>query len=156
MRIRRKFKFINGVEAKSWSILANAKDPTCLRNKIGYDIAKELGIGLDSENIDIWMNGKFLGNYLLTPKNDYQSPKNGYMVEIDNVNDSDQFNLTNSPKFTVKDMADGLTVNDVKNSVSPAWNAIRNSSSDAYLGYVDIDSFAKMYLLQELYKDVDA
>ena len=152
---KKSIEMIDGVEAKKWSILANAKDPTCLRNKVGYDIAEALGIGLPSRSVDIWMNGAFLGNYLLTPKNDYQVPDEGYMVEIDNKNDVDQFTLSGSPMFTVKEMADDLTVAEVKGSVSKAWDALRQSNSDAYLEYFDLDSWAKMYLLNELYKDVD-
>lgn len=150
-------KLITDVKAKKWSILANELDPSYLRNKIGYDIACELGIGLPSESIDVWMNGEYLGNYLLTPKNDYEAPKNGYMVEIDNqFENEDQFTLSGSPLFTVKDMADGLTVNDVKRSVSAAWDALRKTDSDEYLKYFDLDSWAKSYLLQELYKNIDA
>lgn len=152
---KKKVELIDGTKTKKWSILANAKDPTCLRNKIGYDIADVLGIGLPSESIDVWMNGEYLGNYLLTPKNDYQAPDDGYMVEIDNLSDVDQFTLSNSPKFTVKERAKGLTVNDVKDSVNKAWTALRQSNSDEYLKYFDLDSWAKMYLLNELYKDQD-
>ena len=152
---KKKVELIDGTKTKKWSILAIVKDPTCLREKIGYDIADALGIGLPSKSIDVWMNGEYIGTYLLTPKNDYQAPDDGYMVEIDNQNDVDQFTLSNSPKFTVKDMADDLTVNDVKASVSKAWDALRQSNSDEYLKYFDLDSWAKMYLLNELYKDVD-
>ena len=111
---KKKVELIGGTKTKKWSILANAKDPTCLRNKIGYDIADALGIGLPSESIDVWMNGEYQGNYLLTPKNDYQAPDDGYMVEIDNLKDVDQFTLSDSLKFTVKEMADGLPI-------PPAW-----------------------------------
>ena len=99
---KKKVELIEGTKTKKWSILANAKDPTGLRNKIGNDIAEALGVGLPSESIDVWMNGDYLGNYLLTPKNDYQAPDDGYMVEIDNLVDADQFTLPNSPKFTLK------------------------------------------------------
>lgn len=149
-------KLISGVKAKKWSILANELDSSYLRNKVGYDIAYELGVGLPSESIDVWMNGEYLGNYLMTPKNDYQVPDDGYMVEIDNRSDVDQFTLPNSPNFTVKEMADNLTVNDVKKSVSKAWDALRQTNSDEYLKYFDLDSWAKVYLLQELYKNLDA
>lgn len=152
-------KLIDDVKAKKWSILANAKDPTCLRNKIGYDIAYALGIGLPSESVDIWMNGEYLGNYLLTPKNDYQTPKNGYLMEIDNLGDVDQFTL-DGIKFTLKDVGENeitgedLTLAEVKPTVQEAFNALKKSD-DSYLDYFDLDSWAKMYLLNELYKDVD-
>ena len=79
---------INGVNAKKWSILANYADSSLLRNKIGYDLACELGIGIESKYIDIWINGKYNGNYLITPKSDYNAPENGYALELDNRYDS--------------------------------------------------------------------
>jgi len=87
--------FIPDVESKKWSLLTNYSDSTLMRNKIGYDLAEALGIGLDSKYVDIWMNGQYIGNYLMTPKTDYNAPKNGYMMELDNYVDNEdaQFRL---------------------------------------------------------------
>ena len=55
-----------------------------MRNKIAMDLADALGIGLKTRFVDVWMNGEYLGSYLLTPKNDYDAPDGGYVLESDN------------------------------------------------------------------------
>ncbi len=152
---KQKAELIEGVEAKKWTILSNSTDTSLLRNRLGLYMANELGVGLDTRFVDVWLNGEYFGNYLLTPKNDYQVPDEGFMVEIDNNSDVDQFTLNGSPNFTVKEKPDDISVNDVKNAVSPAWDAVRDANSDSYLNYFDLDSWAKMYLLNEFYKDND-
>ncbi|MCQ2547462.1 MAG: CotH kinase family protein [Clostridia bacterium] len=150
-------KIVSGVTSSKYSILANAKDPSCLRNKIGEDIAQRLGIGLQLDFVDVYMNGEYLGNYTICPKNDYQCPDEGFMVEIDNLNDTDQKTI-NGIKFTYKDGSDELTADHqpVWDYITQAVNALKNTTSDAYKDYIDVDSWAKMYLLNELYKDCDA
>lgn len=156
-------KFIDNVKSKKWSLLANAKDSSLIRNKIGYDIACKLGIGLESRFVDLWMNGKYIGNFLLTPKADYAAPEKGYQIEIDNkVDNADpQFTLPNfdgsskATRFTVKDNGVEASTDDIKAYIQKAANAIFDKTSSDYLKYIDLDSWAKCYLLNELYKDID-
>lgn len=160
---KKKAELIDGVEAKKWSILANAKDSSLLRNKIGYDIALAMGLGIDSRFIDVWMNGEYLGNYLLTPKTDTIAPKNGYQIELERRTDNEdpQFTLkgfengTRPIYFTVKDNGANAETADIKAYMQKVADAILDTKSSDYLNYIDLDSWAKMYLLNELYKDVD-
>ena len=64
-------------------MIANYLDNSQMRNKIALDLAQQLGIGLEARFVDIWMNGEYLGNYILTPKYDYLAPKEGYALESD-------------------------------------------------------------------------
>ena len=52
-------------------------------------MALKFGMGLESEYVDLWVDGQYRGNYLMTPKNDYDAPKEGYMLELDNYTDPD-------------------------------------------------------------------
>ena len=81
---KKSVKLIGNTKAKKWSIVANHFDSTLMRNKMAMDLANELGIGLAARYVDIWMNGEYLGNYLMTPKNDYATAKKGYALENDN------------------------------------------------------------------------
>lgn len=160
---------INGVKAKKWSLLANAADSSLMRNKVGYDLANELGIGLSSSFTDIWLNGKYIGNYLLTPKSDYLASDDGYILELDNYKDNKdpQFTLDGLTepvafwgcytRFTVKNIGDDANTNaeEIRVWMQNLWNCMRDYGSDEYLKYLDLDSWAKMYLLNELYKDYD-
>ena len=163
------------VKAKKWSLLANYFDNSLIRNKIAMDLASQLGIGLESCFVDVWMNGEYLGNYLMTPKSDYQAPKGGYHLENDNYLDSED------PQFKIPGMyAIGDTLNDdgyynlmtIKNigddaadaGVGPAeieayfteaWNALEDFDSENYQNYFDLDSWAKMFLMYEVSKTYD-
>ncbi len=171
-------KLVSGVKAKKWSLLANHLDASLLRNKIAYDLADNLGIGLKSRFMDVWVNGTYYGNYLVTPKNDYDTPKNGYALENDNyLEDSDQFALPGMTeigdvpgvsilgsgyhnRITIKDVGDkakdaGVTNEDIESHFLKAWEAVTDYDSEEYQKYFDLDSFAKMYLMYEVSKTYD-
>jgi hypothetical protein len=165
-------KFIPGVEAKKWSLLANHLDNSLLRNKIAMDLAAGLGIGLETRFVDIWMNGEYLGNYLMTPKNDYAAPDGGYQLENDNylddedpqfkipgmyaigdtLNDDGYFNL-----MTIKDIGDdaGVGPAEIEAYFTEAWYALEDFDSENYQNYFDLDSWAKMFLMYEVTKTYD-
>ena len=56
--------------AKTWVLLANASDPTLLRNKLVYDITRQMKLAFapEGEFVDLWVNGDYRGVYLLTEK----------------------------------------------------------------------------------------
>ena len=71
------------------------------------DLANQMGIGLPSRFVDLWMNGEYLGSYLMTPKNDYKAPDDGYVLENDNYLDSED------PQFLIPGMYEiGKPIND--------------------------------------------
>ena len=138
------------------------------------DLAKDMGIGLDARFVDLWMNGKYLGVYLMTPKNDYNSPKNGYILENDNyLEDEDQFvipgmfeigKITNDRgyynRISVKDIGDKAKEYGIDNAAieayfDDAWAAVEDYDSEDYQNYFDMDSWAKMFLMYEVSKTYD-
>ena len=161
-------ELIDGVEAKKWTLTANYYDDSLLRNKVGYDMALALGIGLSSDFVDLYVDGQYLGNYLLTPKNDYQAPDEGFIVEIDNWFDDEDHQFTldgmneyhptwegSQHRITVKDNGAGLPNEEIESYMQAAWNSLLDEESDEYLKYIDLDSWAKYYLLHEYYKSFD-
>jgi len=150
------FELIGGVKAKKWSLLANYYDSSLLRNKLAYDMAVSLGLGLESVFVDLWVDGQYRGNYLMTPKNDYNDPDNGYMLEIDNYTDANSFKLSGmSGRITVKENKAGVGISDIQAYMTKAWSAVKDETSEAYLDYIDLDSWAKFYLLHEFYMSFD-
>ena len=160
---KKKVAMIEGVETSKWSLLANYGDPSLLRNRIGYSLANKLSVGLPTRYFDIWMNGEYLGNYLITPKNDYQASDDGFILEIDNTIDEEdpQFNIYNdngvieSLLFTVKNDDGEYGVDEIQRITQVTWDAIEYYDSEIYQEYVDIESWAKVYLLNEFYKNYD-
>ncbi len=56
--------------AKGWCLLANYADTSLLRNHLVYRLAEETGIPftMDSKSVDLYLNGKYNGTYLMTEK----------------------------------------------------------------------------------------
>ncbi len=51
---------------KHWVLLSNPYDKSLLRNKLIYDLADDMGINsMNSQWVDVVLNGKIVGNYLL-------------------------------------------------------------------------------------------
>ena len=169
-------ELIPSVKAKKWSLLANHLDNSLMRNKIAMDLANELGIGLPSRFVDLWMNGEYLGSYLMTPKNDYKAPDDGYVLENDNYLDSEdpQFLIPGMyeigkpinddgyyNRMTVKDIGEDEDDNPVTDVAAieahfdEAWAAVEDFSSENYQNYFDMDSWAKMFLMYEVSKTYD-
>ena len=57
---------------KKWVLLANVIDESHLRNKLVYDFAREIGsysgFAPDCKHTDVFLNGTYVGMYLLTEK----------------------------------------------------------------------------------------
>ena len=171
-------KLIDGVKAKKWSLVANHLDASLLRNKIAMDLADDLGIGLKTKFVDLWVNGRYYGNYLLTPKNDYDTPDGGYQLENDNYIEPGEsfqlpgmFEIGSLPGVTVlgsgynnriclKEMGDtaaagGENLQTIEKYFDKAWAAVLDYDSEDYQKYFDIESWSKMYLMYEVAKLYD-
>ena len=184
-------------KTKKYSFLANMGDHSLLRDKMGYDLGYELGVGNDSANADVWMNGVYQGVYLVTPKTDSYVTDDGYLLENDNGTEppiseggDPSFNLrglsgsngtdtvnNGDNRITVKEIGDNLLLDEngkvdkseenllavteeIRAWTQDAWDAIRspsgyNEKGRYYTDYIDITSFAKMFLVLEYSKDYD-
>ncbi|MBQ3784293.1 MAG: CotH kinase family protein, partial [Lachnospiraceae bacterium] len=56
--------------AKKWCLLANNFDQALIRNKYVYDLCEDAGMAFtpESELADVYENGRYIGNYLVTNK----------------------------------------------------------------------------------------
>ena len=161
-------QLIPGVKAKKWSLLANYLDNSLLRNKVAMDLANQLGIGMETRFVDVWMNGEYLGNYLLTPKKDYAAPKDGFMLDNDHIpQETDQFAiegmhdmLLKHNRINIEDIGDNAAEQGVDQAYieayfNEAFAALTEYDTDRYLEYFDLDSWAKMFLMYEVSKTYD-
>lgn len=57
---------------EKWVLLANALDASHIRNKLVYDFAAEFGLAYSPESrwVDLYLNGRYAGLYLLAEKNE--------------------------------------------------------------------------------------
>lgn len=171
-------------KTKKYSLLANIADPSLLRNQIGLDMAHAMGIGYDSAPADVWMNGEYQGLYLVTPKIDSYVSDTGFSVEIDNYTEP-PIEQGGDPSFAIpcgnghddqitvkkigKDLLgeDGESIENLRQTsgkiqsyLNDVWEAIYsdsgyNQKGIYYTEYIDIPSFAAMYLMHEYIKSID-
>lgn len=158
----------NGNKSKKWTLLANYYDNALIRNKIAFDLAKAMGIGLDSQFVDLWMNGEYLGNYMLCQKKDYQKPDDGFILENDHIPDplEVQFPFPGMHNMPLKhnllniDMGDnveerGTTPEEIEAWFTERWNTVLDYDSEEYQECFDLESWAKMFLMFEVSKTYD-
>lgn len=166
-----KLKWLENQEKKTnkYSLISNGIDRSLMRNKVCQNLACDMGIGMPMKYVDLWVDGTYYGNYLLTPKTDYTAPPKGYMLELDNYADPDDphFKLknlkvkNNTTLITIKENSSDATSADIETYMNDVWDAIRaddgyNKKTGKYYGdYIDMDSWAKLYLMLEYNKNFD-
>lgn len=166
-----KLTWIENQEKKTnkYSLISNGIDRSLMRNKVCQELACAMGIGMPTQYVDLWVDGTYYGNYLLTPKTDYTAPSKGYMLELDNCKDPEdyQFKLKNMKivnrltVITVKDNSSETPVSEIESYMNEVWDSIRaddgyNKKTGKYYGdYIDLDSWAKLYLMLEYNKNFD-
>jgi hypothetical protein len=158
--------------AGKYILQANAFDDTFLRNKTAYDYCKELGIAyaVDAEYVDLYFNGEYAGNYLLTEKVEIGKNRvdltGGYLMEqllserieeddqVFGVNGLHDFLIKNSSPLSEKELQ---SLSDYMNTVE---TMIQDCDSDekyaALQEYIDINSFVDMYLINAITNDIDS
>ena len=144
--------------AKKWELLANSLDASLLRNQIFYDLALDMGLyGTECRQVDLFVNGRYFGVYLLTEHVEIDET-GGYLIEIDN------YYYKEVRTFKTKRAGLNFTVNTqnvpggvaaVEAKLNEIEAAIYNTSDDRVFGMLDIESFAKYYILQELSLNYD-
>ena len=171
-------------KCKKFSLVSNFQDAAMARNRILFDLADEVGVpySSDSRFIDLYTNGVYQGTYQICQKidtgkntlisdfeeDDYLDPATGgvksdfsFVTEIDSSPAADDFHFTvnNGNNLTMK--APELEESDPNRGAVQSY--IRNHYNDMYAhlqstdvgNYLDIDSMAKVYLINELGKNWD-
>lgn len=79
---------------KRWVLLANYADKTSLRNRVAFELGKrtELAWTPDSRYVEVILNGRFLGNYLLTEQ--IKIDPNRVNIEEINNKETDEKKIT--------------------------------------------------------------
>lgn len=218
LKLSRKADLFGMGAAKKWILTANAFDDTLLRNAVAFSIAKMLRLDYtpDVQFVDVYANGRFLGNYLLSEKieigknrinisdleketevlNDGLNPDEmeffmepmgrlfstkGYLIEKEpeditggylmEIETSDRYGLEASGFLTSRMQAVVFESPQYASHEQVAYvSGLYQDFEDAvfsqdgyspytgahYSDYIDTDSFARKYLVEELVKNLDA
>ncbi len=182
IKLDNKAKLLGMSTDKEWALLANYSDRSLLRNTTAFEISRIVGMDWTprSRNVELYLNDTYIGVYQLTEhvkvskercnlnivdenatKAEYLLAD--YLIELDHYFDEDYKFRTNiadlplmfkDPKKPNQEQFDY-----VQNCFNRAETALYSESFlDSELGYkqyIDIDSFLKFYIVQELSKNVD-
>ena len=172
--------------SKKFSILANYQDDSLSRNRFLYDLSDAAGMpyASDSRYVDFYVNGFYWGSYQMAEKVEggsssliYDVDEEDYLnedgtvkedfpfvCEVDSsASDEDYYvKASNGNNITIKvpELEEGDTgYEEVKNYVKSKYDslcsALKSRTADVSQ-YADIDSLAKIYLINELSKNWDA
>ena len=174
---------IAGMDAgRTFTILANYQDDSLSRNRILYDLSDAVGMPYapDSRYVDLYVNGFYWGSYLLCEKiepgsllptvdtGDYLNADGTLKEDFDFVVEVDPSAGNDDNWITVNDLK--ITINSPKlEQDEPGYDAVRayvkdkfeifytaTDSSGDLAGVADIESLAKLYLINELGKNWDS
>ena len=168
--------------AKNWVLLANYNDKSLMRNRIALMLGRRLGADFtsDSRFVEVYMNGDYLGNYLLTAQVEVNENRvnitelkttntsdaditGGYLLELDQKMDATYwFKTKQGLPFSVKSPED-ITPQQLKYitgymqvTEDVLFGANANDPVEGYAKYINVDSFLKWYLVEEIFQTTDA
>lgn len=160
--------------AQKWILLANAFDSSNLRNKIVYDYAKKIGLKYtpDAQWVDLYLNGEYTGLYLLCERNEIHpervaiSEAGSMLVSLELeerlVAQNYPHIKTNSGQALRIHYMDTMHEEDLLRKWQSVENALisENGIDDitgkSWIELIDMESWAKKYLLEEVVGNVDA
>ena len=163
--------------ARDWVLLANHFDRSLLRNYAALNLGLMLdGLGFTPvpRHVHLYVNGRYMGVYLLTDERDV-NPGRMQLVADDDPTVSDFFlekdarahqtGVLNETFIRIHGVQYDLRwpndlppehVEYIKDYIGRVSYAIRRQSFDDILALIDLDSFVDFYIVQEFFKDVDS
>ena len=160
-------KLFNLSKDNKYTLISNIFDKSLIRNKMVYDFSNKSKIKytVKSLYVDLYLNNKYMGNYLLCDKIDIKENKvnikknSDYLLEYDTINNenSKKYITTKNYKwrFQVKNNINKYQEKDLINKLNKIETIIKKNNYNDIKEYIDIDSFIDSYIIEEYFKDVD-
>ena len=146
--------------SSKWALLANFYDDTKILNKMMMDLSDEIGMpyAIDSDWVDLYVNGEYRGNYLLTKdpgigKGRLELTEGNFFEKTTQIDahDNDQFFIINNDYFRIKD-PNPVSNEDYLfcyNLVSDIDRSLQDNSWSMQSEFIDVSSFARRFLIDE-------
>ncbi len=170
IKLANKTSLFDLAPAKKWVLLANYLDPSYLRTDIAYYLERALqeDHALNGNFLELYIDGSYRGLYYLSEK--IENAKNrinlhdelGAIFEIDNLHTipSDCYYSSNHDCITIHDEVNTDYANIASNNFLSKYNKLESAVSKKDYSMVeelvDVDSFAKYFLLSEFTANPDA
>ena len=167
-----KTSFLDLPKSKKFVLLANDVDSSLLRNDFSYSVAKRMNLNYSftGKYIDLYVDGKYIGNYYITPKIDINSATvdidddNAILMELDDnyymyekkdeVFESELFHDHLVLKDSNSDDKENIKI--FMDKYNKMEEAINVQDFDSLKEIIDIESFAKYYIISEFASSFDA
>lgn len=171
IKLQHKANLFNFGSAKKWVLLADYSDETHLRNSTAFFLQHLLNSEnpIDGQHIELYINGIYHGLYYLSEK--VEISKNrinlkdplGIIAELDNLHNTDEtctYHSKNGNCLTIQDVVNSdnstIAIESFTNKFNELESAIEAKDYQSIAQIIDIDSFAKYYLLNEFAINPDA
>jgi len=162
-------------ESTKWILMANYLDESSIRNKMVYDFAKNIGMSYspDSAWVNLYLNGEYAGLYLIVEKIEIDDNR----VDIEEAsNDLDSSFLVSmemesrmidqkleyikTDENQIFRIHEPYTItaeqkSELRSLLQKTEDSITDIDNDEWLEYIDLDSFARKYLIEEIFMGVD-
>lgn len=157
-------------KAKKWVLLANYLDDTQIRNDIAYYIGGMLGEEWEQngEFVELFVNGDYRGLYYLVQKVEIGknlidiSDSLGVLVELENLYSVREvcYVTYDDECLTVKDLVDEGNLAQAMQDFLESFNKLKIAAEEGDYekieDLIDVESFAKYYLVNEFTSNPDA
>ena len=169
--------------SKKWSLLANAFDKSLLRNSLVMQLAAKMGLAYTSSCrfVDVYLNGEYKGNYVVIESVETGTGRveidannvasNDILLELDN-NGRDAAEVAhlertglgvlfamNEPEIAPDDTEELATyknkIDATQQLLDDFETALKANDYDAMSKYIDMESFAKFYIVNEFFRNQD-
>lgn len=156
--------------ATTYALMANYRDAIGSRTQLALDLGQALELDYTSEQrqVDFFLNGIYMGMYVIAEKVEVAPNR----VEIDQTEDilfeidqyySESGNIgigltqyNSQCRFRIHSPTEEDTVERSKQVITEAIEALYSGDEQAFLSYFDLNSWARMYLLQIYSMNSDA
>jgi len=158
--------------AKKWILTSNSMDPSNLRNKLVFDFANraELPYSPECRWVNLYLNGEYAGLYLLSERNEVHTERvniagtGGFLVSRDfpwRLRDQGRDYITTDSGAALRIHHCEMS----REAVTELWQSAENAilaedgvdpvTGKSWEDLIDVDSWARKYLLEELFANTD-
>lgn len=160
--------FLGMGKADKWCLIGSGFDPTRLRNPISYSLAKDLELeyAVDYRFVDLYFNGEYHGLTLLTEQvelaeNRVEPSEVQYLLKCDRLGDDAPVYMSSNRMQVFSN--DEMTTEEIDNLQDEVDLRIRKINVcrtkcqyEDLKQYVDLDSFAKRYIINAITNETDS
>lgn len=169
IKFNEKQNLIGAGEAKKWNLLADAYDPTLLRNNLFLTLAEKFELDYTPEHhyVEIYMDEQYVGCYLLTEsvevgkeRVDIDLDKEDFFLEFESYRIEDDvyyFNTKHNIRLALKEPEEPTEeqLKYYEDKINELDKILFSGDYEKLKENFDLDSFAKLYLINEFAKTRD-